>query len=238
MVRSEMSGATMMNEAAPPAGLAKSAPVATPAFQGLSVVYDFPEPVDVASGADAVRIPFDELEFGAELAARAVPLVDDVAYLVATVTNESSEPLLPAESVRRYFDGGLVGTGPMPQIAAGAKAELGFGPIEGVQLTRTVLERAEGDRGLITRSNEETEEVRIEVKNLTDRTWPLQLLDRVPYSEQEDLQITYQASPEPDIRGVEDRRGILQWNTDLAPGETFTVNTQYRMTWPEGQIVR
>ena len=221
-------------EAAP----AMEAPVAAPSFQGLSVIYDFPETVDVASGADSVRIPFDEMEFDAELVARAVPFGDDVAYLVARFTNESAEPLLPTSRALRYFDGGLVGAGPLPQIAAGEEAELGFGPIEGVQLTRTVLQRAEGDRGLISRSNEQSERVRIEVENLTDRSWNLELLDRVPYSEQEDLEITYSANPQPDIRAVEERRGILQWNTDLAPGATFTVETEFRMTWPDGQMVR
>lgn len=240
LVRSEMAdGAALkvedMAEASP--AMAPS-PVAEAAFQGLSVIYDFPDSVDVASGADAVRIPFDELEFDAELVARAVPFADDVAYLVARITNETAEPLLPADRALRYFDGGLVGAGPLPQIAAGDMAELGFGPIESVQLARTVLQRAEGDRGIISRSNEKSETVRIDVENLGDRTWTLELLDRVPYSEQEDLEITYTASPEPDIRGVDDRRGILQWNTDLAPGDTFTVETRFRMTWPEGQMVR
>ncbi len=237
MVRSELErGAMLSDEAAPaPAPAGKQALVAAPSFQGLSVVYAFPEPVDVASGADLVRIPFDELDFGADLVARAIPLRDDRAFLVARFTNDSTEPLLPANQARRYFDGGLVGAGSFPQIAAGEEAELGFGPIDGVQLTRTVLQRAEADRGLISRSNEETEVVRIEVENLTRRAWQLELLDRVPYSEQEDLDITYSADPEPDIRAVEDRRGILQWNTELPAGETFTVETEFRHGVARGQ---
>lgn len=238
MDRSEPALGAALDEAGPAPASAMKDTAAAPSFQGLSVVYDVPGPVDVASGADSVRIPFDELEFDAELVARAVPLRDDTAYLVARFTNDSPEPLLPGGRALRYFDGGLVGTGPMPRIAAGAETELGFGPIDGLQLSRTVLKRAEGDRGLISRSDEQSEQVRIEVENLTDRTWPLELVDRVPYSEQEDLEITYTADPAPDIRGVVNRRGILQWNTALAPGDTFTVETRFDMRWPQGRIVR
>ena len=67
---------------------------------------------------------------------------------------------------------------------------------------------------------------------------PVELRDRVPYSEQEDLIITYTAEPEPDIKGVDDRRGILQWNVELAPEESAVFTTSFRMRWPEGKVVR
>ena len=52
----------------------------------------------------------------------------------------------------------------MNQIVPGAETELGFGPIRGLRLTRTTLDRNEGDRGIISRSNENTETVRIDVE--------------------------------------------------------------------------
>ncbi|MEP4195089.1 MAG: DUF4139 domain-containing protein [Aliishimia sp.] len=207
-------------------------------FQGLSVSYTYSDAVDVASGADFVRLPFDSLTLDAELIARAVPLNHDTAFLVAKVTNTTNEPLLTSDAVLRFFDGVLVGASGLEAIEVGQEAEIGFGPIEGIQLTRRVLKRDSGDRGIISRSNEQTEEIEITAKNLTDRTWQVELRDRVPYSEQEDLEITFRTSPEPDVTGVEDRRGILQWNLEMTPGNEATISTSHRITWPEGQTLR
>ena len=226
------SGAVTMQDMAepapPPGGVAPKV-----AAQGLALTYRFPDPVDLASGADAVRLHFDTLDFAAEIFARAVPLADDTAYVMARFQNESDEPILPSGSVRKYFDEGLVGGAGLDGIAPGEEVEMGFGPILGLQLERTVLDRAEGDRGIITRSNEQTANARIDVTNLTDRAWSVQLRDRVPYSEQEDLEITYRADPDPDIRAVDDKRGVLQWNVDLAPGDEVRVTTGYTIRWPE-----
>ena len=219
---------------------ARAAPAIIPevGMQGLAVVYRIPGPVSVASGADRVRLPFDTKDFDVNLVASAVPLQDSTAYLVARFVNDTEEPILPAFGAQLFHDGGLVGLTDIAAIAAGDEAEIGFGAIDGLQLTRTVLQRAEGDRGLIVRSNEQAENVRIDVTNLTDRAWDVELLDRVPYSEQEDLEISYSAAPAPSQRDVEDRRGILQWDFKLAAGAETSITSRYEMEWPDGMQVR
>jgi len=207
-------------------------------FEGLSVTYSYSDPVDVANKADAVRLPFDSVTLDAELIARAIPLHHDSAFLLAKITNTTGEPLLESNQVLRFFDTVLVGASYLDTIEAGEEAEIGFGSIDGLQLTRRLLKRDAGDRGIISRSNEQTEEIEITLKNLTDRTWNVELRDRVPYSEQEDLEITYRASPEPDVMAVDDKRGVLQWNFEMPLGREIKVNTSHRITWPEGQMLR
>jgi uncharacterized protein (TIGR02231 family) len=174
----------------------------------------------------------------AEVVARAVPLHAGTAVLVAKVTNDTGEPLLGSPEALRFVEGGLVGRGRLAPVQAGEEVEIGFGAIEGLQLTRRVLQRGEADRGILSRSNEITEEVQITLENLTARTWPVELRDRVPYSEQEDLVITYRATPTPDVDAVEDKRGVLEWRFDMAPGAERSVSTTHRITWPEGQVLR
>ena len=219
-----------------PVIVAESAVAAVAA--GLGVEYRFSAPVSIANGADNLRIPFDSLTFDAEVKARAVPFFDDTAYLMAKFTNTSAEPLPASDQGARLFEGTLVGQGRTSLITAGEEVEIGFGAIDGLKIERTVINRAEGDRGLINRSNEQVERVRIDLENLTDRTWMVELRDRVPFSEQEDLKITYAADPSPDLEAVDDKRGVLQWNIEMEPGNQASVNTSFKMTWPEGQIVR
>lgn len=211
--------------------------VATATFDGLSVTYRYEGTVSVATGADALRINLGDLRTTAMLEARAVPLFDQTAYLVAKFTNDMGELILPGRS-SLYLDGTLVGQMQTDLIAAGAEAELPFGPIEGLRLTRTVLEREEGGSGLISKSSDLSESVRIEVENLTDQAWPLRVLDRVPYSEQEDLTIDWKATPRPTETDVDAQRGVLAWSLDLAAGTTQVITMDQALRWPEDKVLR
>ncbi len=207
-------------------------------FDGLSVTYIYPGAVSVASGADRVRLALGVLETKANLVAQAVPLSDQTAFLMAEFTNDMGELLLPSAEASFYLDGRFVGQRALQLVAAGAEAEVSFGPIDGLRLTRTVLDRNEGDRGVITKSNEMTEDVRIEVENLTGQVWPVRLIDRVPYSEQEDLEINWQAQPKAAETDLDGKRGVVAWTFDLPAGETQSVKLSHTIEWPDGMFLQ
>ncbi|GAB4303400.1 MAG: hypothetical protein Kow0058_17440 [Roseovarius sp.] len=217
------------------AGALPAAPVIAEALpEGMTISYVYPDPVSVASGADSVRIALGRTELAAEILAQAAPLSDSTAYLMARITNTSAEPVLPAAEAAFYLDGRFVTRRPLPAIPAGGRAELAFGPVEGLRINRIVLARSEGDRGVISRSSQFEEQVRITAENLTAETWPLRLVDRVPHSEQQDLQISWSATPRPDEQDVDGRRGVLAWRFDIAPGQSRTITLSHRLSWPEG----
>jgi uncharacterized protein (TIGR02231 family) len=236
MPRVKGEGALM--EMAAPAAAAAEADMARPEFDGLSVRYAYPAPVSVATGADRVRLMLSPIEADAEIRARAVPLVDETAFLMARVTNSDEDVILPTSEARFYLDGRYVGQRWLPFAAAGAEMALSFGPIEGLTLKRVVKTRSEGDRGLINRASERRETVEITVENLTGESWPVTVLDRVPVSEQDDLRITWNARPDPDETDVEDKRGILAWRFDLEAGAQRTITLDTQMSWPEGKVLR
>jgi uncharacterized protein (TIGR02231 family) len=236
-MRKEAQGAQLdsmvMSEAAPaPAIITASA-----AFDGLSVTYDYAPPVSVASGADALRIALGTLSTQATVQAHAVPLYDSSAFLLAEFTNDTGELILPGET-HHYLGQTYVGQTQGDLIAAGEGSEASFGPIDGLRLTRTTLDREEGGSGLIRKSSDLTETARIEVENLTGEAWPLRVLDRVPYSEQEQLQIDWQAEPRPDEVDVDGQTGVLAWQFDLAPGAMRAFVLEYAMQWPEDQVLQ
>jgi uncharacterized protein (TIGR02231 family) len=142
--------------------------------------------------------------------------------------------LLPGQAYL-LREGVLVGSSYIDAVPAGGKAELAFGAIDGLRLSRAMPERAEGDRGILTSSTQIEEKAVLKVENLTDETWPVRLLDLVPYSEQEDLQISFSADPEPTETDVDGQRGILAWEFDIAAGETKEVTLSHVMSWPEGK---
>jgi len=236
LMRSSGVSADMLAPEAAPALMMEES-VAAADLSGIGVSYTLPDKVTVRTGEDVVRIALDEISFAATLSARAVPARNQTAFRLVEFDNSSDEILLPGQAVL-YVDGQLIGETDLQTLPPNADADIFFGPIEGLRLTRTVLDRNEGDRGIITRSNEERETVRIEVENITDRAWNVTLQDAVPYSEQEDLVIDWDATPAPDVMAVDDRRGILEWQIPLPAGETRIIELETTLTWPDGMVLR
>lgn len=228
-------GAGAMMESAPmPAPAPEIA--AMPVQDGEVLVYRYPEPADLATGVEDLRLSLGPLPLSARIEARAVPRHDATAFLVAHVTNTGDEIILPGTAF--LLRGGvLVGQRDLGLLAPGMEAEIAFGPIDGLRLKREMPQRAEGDRGLLSSSREREEVAVMTVENLTDEAWPVRLIDQVPYSEQEDLKIAFTADPPPTQTDVEGRRGILAWDFDLAPGAARQVRLAHSLRWPAGMVL-
>ncbi len=206
------------------------------AMEGDTVVYIYPRKVDVASGVEDLRLPLDKLDFAPVIEARAVARWDQTAFVMARFVN-GDEPILPGDALL-FREGVLVGAVTLGAIAPGAETELAFGALDTVRITREMAQRAGGETGILTTSNRQTEEVVIKVENLGSEAWPVRLMDQVPYSEQDDLEIETTAKPAPTETDVDGQRGILAWDFTLQAGEQKSVTMGYSMTWPEGMVLR
>ncbi|RBI77509.1 hypothetical protein DQW77_00440 [Roseovarius sp. TE539] len=207
-------------------------------FDGLVASYRYPDPVSIASRADRVRLSLDTLRTRADLVATAVPRADDRAFLTARITNDTGEVILPSAQAMFHLDGRFVARRHLELLPAGGEAELSFGPIDGLRLDRVILDRTEGDRGVLTTSNTLTEGVRLNIENLTGADWPLRVLDRVPYTEQEDLELSWNADPAPSETDIDGKRGVMAWEFDLPAGESRDILLEYELDWPEGMVLR
>ena len=211
--------------------------VAAMSVEGDTVVYTYPQPVSVATGVEDLRLALDELTFAPKVAAWAVPRRDRTAFVMATFTNTTTEPLLPGDALL-FREGVLVGATSLAVIAPGVETDLAFGALEAIQIKRDMPTRAEGERGIITTSTQIEEVALLEVENLGDEAWPVRLIDQVPYSEQEDLQIEMTADPAPTETDVDGQKGILAWEFALAAGTKKVVRLEHVMTWPEGMVLQ
>lgn len=204
--------------------------------QGLVMTYVYPKPITLLAGAGETQLPLDQLSLTPEVFALAIPLNDENAYVTAKVTNTGGELLLPGPA-RFYRDGALIGSGDLPLWPQGVEQELGFGPLESLMLSRKIPDRSEGDSGFFSSDTEQREEVQITAENHGSRAWPLRLRDRVPYSEQDDLEITYEATPPETTRDLDGVRGILEWQMDLAPAAKAEIVLRTTLRWPEGMVL-
>nr|MBP6677772.1 DUF4139 domain-containing protein [Paracoccus sp. (in: a-proteobacteria)] len=203
---------------------------------GETVIYDYPTPVDIRDGADALRLPLDAHDLTPEIVAEAVPRHDDSAYLVADTVNTTGAVILPGDATF-YADGALVGRGALELTAAGDDMKLGFGPLTGIKLERHLPDETEGGSGIIVKSAERQETAVLSIRNLTGEAWPLRVIDRVPVSRQEDLRIDWSAEPAPDETDPKGKRGLLVWNGEIAAGEERSITLKTSLRWPDGMML-
>ena len=235
----------MLMEAAPMsrsiAGMADAvmeAPMVAQAdFSGATVTYTYPGRVDIRNGVDDLRLPLDTLTLDADVWAEAAPSQDTIAYRIAAFTNATEELLLPGQALM-FADGTMIGFSQLPLLAAGADTKMGFGPLDGLRLTRTTPNKSEGDVGVFSSANQLTELAEMTVENLTGQDWRVLLRDAVPYSEQDDLEVEFDASPAVTRRDPEGMRGILEWDLDVAAGAKQDVSLEYTLTWPSGFVLQ
>jgi uncharacterized protein (TIGR02231 family) len=236
MPREPMAEADMVEERS--AGLAVApAPMVSAGLQvdGLNVSYVYPDPVTIAAGETA-ELALDTLTIPATPRIEAAPRWDDTAFVVASFTNDTGEPILPG-SASLMRDGHFVGRTELPMIPAGADEDLAFGPVDSIRLETTFLRNAEGDAGLINRSSTRVQQITFTVENLSDEQQDVRALFPLTFSEKEALEVDVTAVPAPDETDIEDRRGVSAWDLVLAPGETQTVEITVELDWPEGKVL-
>ncbi len=187
--------------------------------------------VDNTGTAKKVRIGTDD--FAAKLQAITVPRLDPTAYLTAFFTVKGDAPLLPG-IVNLYRDGMFMGQSSLPLLSAGEDGKLGFGADDMIKVKRAEVKRNSGDEGILTTSHVQTLAWDISVTNLHEVMIPVTVIDRAPFSTQEDVTVeTLPDSTPATVKDFEKRRGVLAWNFDLEPKAEKAIKTGYRVTSPE-----
>ncbi len=203
---------------------------------GPVVVYDYPVAVDLPASGDTVTLTMDTVELGARVFNRAVPRTDATAFLVAEVTNTTSEPILPGPATL-LRDGEKVGESFLQLIPAGDEAELAFGPQQHLRLEFVLRDNETGDRGFLVTSGTRRQDMLFRVRNLSDGAEAVETRVALPYSEQEDLEVTVTTAPEPDTRDVDELRGVAEWILNVPAGGETDVRVGVTTDWPEGQTL-
>ncbi|SEC18054.1 DUF4139 domain-containing protein [Rhodobacter sp. 24-YEA-8] len=236
--RARNMGAAEMDMVIAPALAAEPAPIsASAAMEGDTVVYHYPRKVDIADGVEDLRLSLDPLQAEPGIFALAVPSRDQSAFVMAKFTNSSGEPLLPGEALL-YREGVLVGSTSLGLIPAGKETEIAFGALDSITLSRDMPQRDSGQTGVFSTSNQLSETAILRIENLGSESWPVKVIDQVPYSEQQDLSVKTTISPQPTVTDVEGQRGIMAWEFDLEAGAKQEISLGYTMSWPDGMVLR
>ncbi len=200
-------------------------------IQGQTVVYELTSPANVAGDGTVRQLAIDKASADVGVLARATPEFDSHAYLYAAIRNSFGGPILPGRAAA-FRDGTFVGEIYVPLIAVGKEIILPFGVLDGIEITRVVLAKEEGDFGIIGTTNRRVEKFEITAESLLTYPMTVTIFDRAPFSEAEDLEVTSYAQPDPTEVDFEGKRGVRTWTFELAPTATQKIEFGFELNWP------
>lgn len=204
---------------------------------GYQVVFRIPGRISVAAneGAKSFRVATGKI--APDLLSRAAPSLDETAFLEASFKQADEAPLLPGR-VALYRDGIYVGRGQMALTPKDETVRLGFGADDKVKVARATLRKIEGSTGIITSAKTDEREYKITVRSGHERPIRVTIEDQIPTSETEDIKVELlPVTTPPTERDVRDRRGVLAWSFDAAPGEAKEIKLGWRLRWPADKLV-
>jgi uncharacterized protein (TIGR02231 family) len=193
--------------------------------------------VDVASDATPRTFTVGQELLEPELVIRTAPRLSLDAFVTAKVTYEGDGPL-PAGPLRLYRDGAYLREDYLGTLIPGEEVEIGFGVDESVLITWVDEGGLSSDVGIIGRSTEIQEDHRFEALNRHDRAFTVEIVDRRPIAQDDDITVRVSAeSTAPAETGFMDEPGVVVWRRELAPGEALAVRNAYAIVHPSSRIL-
>jgi hypothetical protein len=202
--------------------------------------FDVAAPADVESDGTWHTVPVCTVEVALEPEFVCVPSVDEAVFGTVHVTNASAHALLagPADV---SVGGEFLMTVPLPTLAPGERQRVGVGVVESVQVARRshMRESTAGLRGGTTLLEHTVE---IDVANHLGREIVLEVLERVPVSDDKDVRIDERAAepawePDTELRDGRLVRGARVWRLRIPAATTRTLVGGYTLRIPTGKAV-
>lgn len=224
--------------AAPADALAKpaiAADVAQAAIEAgpYQASFQVPGRATVSPDGTAKTVVLTERKAEPGLSARAVPELEQKAFLEARFNHDEEAPLLPGK-VALHRDGTYVGMGRIGLVTPGDEVALGFGADDRIKVSYAPVKRRENEPRWLAQSRTDQREFRTVVKSLHAQSVKVTVLERIPFSENSAITIetlTAQTTP-PTEKQVGDKRGVSSWTFDLPPGGEKEIRLAYRIKWP------
>ncbi|MFW6061750.1 MAG: mucoidy inhibitor MuiA family protein, partial [Planctomycetota bacterium] len=114
--------------------------------ESVSVVYDLPGRIALPSRPDQQLVQIATTSLDADTYRVATPLLTEMVYREASVTNGSDRVLL-AGPVSSYMDGTFVGRGQIRTVAIGEQFKVGFGADSSLRAERTLADKSSQIQG-------------------------------------------------------------------------------------------
>lgn len=189
--------------------------------EGVSVTYNLGEGFTMPSRSDQQLITIAAFHSEGDFIMIATPLLTDYVYLQADIVN-NSDIILLSGPVNMYRNGEFVGKGQLGMVTIGEKFTAGFGVDSQIQIAREFKDKK---IDTLWGNRVEKYDYRIAIDNYKNTKVKLRLLERIPYTEDEDLEIggfktNIPLSADTEYLRTGKEKSFLRWDLELKPNTT------------------
>lgn len=202
--------------------------------------YPCPAPRSIAADGQLHRVKVLEARMPLSLLYRTLPRVDSSVYRVAVLHNATGQPLL-AGPLDVFWGNDYLVTTQLETTAAGARIETSLGLEPRIKVARNTRHE-QHEEGLLSGRTVHEETVEIELANGLDRPVTIEVLERLPISEERkvEIELTHEEPPGEPYRQKERHhpvRGGRRWTRTLAAGARSSCKLAYRVTLPSSSEI-
>ncbi len=200
----------------------------------LSFEYSLPRKIDIESRDKETLLPLLSRKLKGDFYHYSVPVRSHLTFLVASVASDAE---LLSGMLNVYFQGQYVGKTRLQEKKPGDEFRLNLGADREVAVKR-VKSRDKVKETFLGRFERETVEreltYKITAENRKDRAVRLTIIDRVPVSKTDRIEVKdVRIVPEPNQKNHLDRQGVMRWNLELKPKESKEIVIDFAVTYPK-----
>lgn len=192
---------------------------------GSVVNFPLPRAVSIPSDSQKSRSQrIASIETKPEFVYVARPIVEPAVYIKAVTTNASSYQFL-AGPATVFLGGDSVGKATIPDLSPGAEMTFWLGTDPRITAKRVLVKKNESERGMFGKSDVMQWDYRIDLASTNSQPVIIEVLDRMPVSRNEQIQIKLQqVSPalttEVKYEKDEKPQGLLKWTVTIPARKT------------------
>lgn len=203
--------------------------------QGPAVRFELPQEETVLSDGQPYKLPISTTSYDAEWLYVAAPEFFEKAYVRAELKQEGEIGLLAGRAAV-FLDDAFMANTHIDETGPGETFEIDLGVDPRVKIRRRVLDRSE-EVSLFPGFRGKTKTIQHAyltiAENFTDRKIDLQVYDRVPVPQREEIKVDIDERFPKDVSEINEKPGVFYWQTAIEPGQKQEFKLSYRIRHPE-----
>uniref|UniRef100_A0A0N5BP21 DUF4140 domain-containing protein n=1 Tax=Strongyloides papillosus TaxID=174720 RepID=A0A0N5BP21_STREA len=198
------------------------------------VYYSVDEPVTIYKNSDKNKVKIHSFIMDATYKHEIHPSNSTSAFLVALITNNSQNTILPGNA-SVYFNGNYVGMTDVGHLYENKSIKCNLGLDPSVKVEHRVPIKKLETVGIISKNNLYTHEQTLVIRNAKpSQTVNIVIRENIPKSTDERVKISLLS---PDIKNIKEciritEDAILEWDTILTPGEHREMTIKWSAEFP------
>ncbi len=198
----------------------------------VNLKFDVKTPYDIPSDGEQYKVAITEYEKEADYLYKAVPKLNEHAFLTASITDWEELNLMNG-SAGIYFEGTYLGETALNPKEAGDTLSISLGKDENIIVLREAVVSKEGSR-ILSSKKEEKFHYEIKVRNNKTAALNLEITDQFPVSGNDEI-IVERVEASDGV--VENKSGLITWKFRLEPKEEKKIDLKYNVRYPKGRTV-